>query len=92
MKEVFGTAGKSALRWFYLAALVAMSVYAFWIWDKYIIKADWSEERRQKYVQEQSVFSFDKENYEKAVNLLKSKKERFENGEKYSGRDLFFPE
>ncbi|MDI6778074.1 MAG: hypothetical protein QMD77_02685 [Patescibacteria group bacterium] len=92
IKEVCETSAKYALRWFYLVALVVASVYAFWIWEKYIIKADWNEERKQKYVQEQSIFSFDRESYERAVNLLKSKKERLESGEKYSGRDLFFPE
>ncbi len=90
--EISKTAGRYILRWLYFAALISVSVYAFWIWNKYIIKASWSEEKKQSYIQEQSVFSFDKENYEKAVNLLKIKEERLQSGEEYDGRDLFFPE
>jgi len=92
MMGIFRVAGKYILRWFYFAMLVFASVYAFWIWDKYIIKASWSEEKKQSYIQEQSVLSFDKENYEKAVDLLKLKEERLRSGKKYTGRDLFFPE
>lgn len=92
IKNIFQAVGKKMFRWLYLLALLGASAYAFWLWEKYIIKADWSEDRKQKYVQEQSVFSFEKENYEKAVNLMKSKRERLESGEKYGGRDLFFPE
>lgn len=91
IKEICASILKHTSRWLYLFGLITVSLYAFWIWNKYIIKADWSDERKQKYVQEQSVFSFDKDNYEKAVNLLKSKKERLQSDEKYSGRDLFFP-
>ncbi len=91
-EEILQAAGKYAARWLYLAALVAVSVYAFFVWDKYIFKADWSEEKKQSYIREQAVFSFDKEGYNKAVNLLKTKKEKFDSGEKYNGRDLFFPE
>ncbi|MFA5926294.1 MAG: hypothetical protein WC831_05200 [Parcubacteria group bacterium] len=79
-------------RWFRLALFLAVAAYSVWIWDKYVYRPDWSEEKKQEYIKEQSVFSFDRDNYEKAINQVRSKKERLESSYRFSGRDIFFPE
>lgn len=80
------------LRWFCLVVIVISSIYAVWIWEKYILNADWSEEKKKAYISEQSVLSFDEAKYEKALEVMNSRREKLENGEKFSGRDIFFPE
>ena len=79
-------------RWFYLILFLAVAVYSVWIWNKLVFYADWSEEKKQEYIKEQAVFSFDRDNYQKAVGLIKLREERLGSGYKFSGRDIFFPE
>ncbi|OGI26980.1 MAG: hypothetical protein A2359_04465 [Candidatus Moranbacteria bacterium RIFOXYB1_FULL_43_19] len=80
------------LRWFFLAAIIATSLYAVYIWKKYILNADWSEEKKKAYISEQSVLSFDEDKYKKALEIIDIRREKLENSEKFSGRDIFFPE
>jgi hypothetical protein len=84
--------GKYAARWLYIFVIIAGSAYGFWVWNKYVINASWSDEEKNNYVQEQSLFSFDKKSYEKAKQYLQSKKDNLNNQTKYSGRDLFYPD
>src|SRR3989339_709044 len=80
------------LRWFYLLIIVIASAYAVLIWKKYILNADWSEEKKKAYISEQSVLSFDEDKYKKALEIIDIRREKLENSEKFSGRDIFFPE
>ena len=80
------------LRWFFLMVIIVSSVYAVYIWKKYILNADWSEEKKKTYISEQSVLPFDENKYKKALEVMNSRREKLENGEKFSGRDIFFPE
>lgn len=79
-------------RWFFLVAIIVSSFYAVYIWKKYILNADWSEEKKRAYISEQSVLSFDEAKYKKALEIMKGRREKLENSEKFSGRDIFFPE
>ncbi len=92
MFKVLQKAGTFFLRWFYLAVIVVSSAYAVFIWKKYILNADWSEEQKKAYISEQSVLSFDEEKYKEALEIMDSRREKMESGEKFSGRDIFFPE
>lgn len=83
---------KFILRWFFLAVIVITSIYAVFIWKKYILNADWSEEKKKAYISGQSALSFDENKYKKALEVLNNRKEREESDEKFSGRDIFFPE
>lgn len=80
------------LRCFFLAAIVISSLYAVYIWKKYILNADWSEEKKKAYISEQSVLSFDENKYKEALEIVETRQEKTENSEKFSGRDIFFPE
>ncbi|HBB36700.1 MAG: hypothetical protein UX02_C0001G0065 [Candidatus Moranbacteria bacterium GW2011_GWC1_45_18] len=80
------------LRWFYLLIIVIASAYAVLIWKKYILNAEWSEEKKKAYISEQSVLQFDEEKYKKALEIMNSRREKLKNGKKYFGRDIFFPE
>ncbi|MDD5489314.1 MAG: hypothetical protein PHP25_01350 [Candidatus Moranbacteria bacterium] len=79
-------------RWLFLVMIVISSAYAIFIWKKYIMNADWSEEKKRSYINEQSVLSFDEEKYKKAIEIRSSRREKLDNSEKFSGRDIFFPE
>lgn len=83
---------KFLLRWTYLFLLIALTAYSVYVWKKFIIDADWSEEKKQKYIEEQAVFSFDRKSFEKTLEIMKSKKEKLDNPENFSSRDVFFPE
>ena len=63
LQKIFGI----FLRWFYLMVIIISSVYAVWIWKKYILNADWSEEKKRAYISEQSVLSFDENKYQKDI-------------------------
>jgi len=84
--------GNFVSRWLYLAALLGAALFAVSVWHKYIVKSEWSEEKKKEYISQQAVFSFDRENYQKAADLLNNRKESLEKEEKFSGRDIFFPE
>lgn len=83
---------KFLFRWTYLFLLIVLTAYSAYVWKKFIIDADWSEEKKQKYIEEQAVFSFDRKSFEKTLEIMKRKKEKLESAEKFSGRDVFFPE
>lgn len=80
------------LRWFFLAVIIISSLYAVYIWKKYILNAEWSEEKKKAYISEQSVLSFDEEKYKEALEIMDIRQEKLESSEKFSGRDIFFPE
>jgi len=93
--RIFPTMKKIAglfLRWFFLLVIVASAGYAVLIWRKYILNADWGEEKKKAYVSEQSVLSFDSEKYKKALETVDSRQKILETSEKFSGRDIFFPD
>lgn len=84
--------GKFISRWLYLAMLLLVTMYAVFVWHKYIVKSEWSEEKKREYINQQAAFSFDRKDYQKAVDFINNRKERLESGEVYTGRDVFFPE
>jgi hypothetical protein len=57
-----------------------------------LINSDWSEEKKQQYIREKSIFSFESQGYQQALNIVNSKKEKLDSGEKFGGRDVFFSE
>ena len=95
-KKEFSAFGKKAglllLRWNYLLMLAGVVIYAFFVWSKYIVKSEWSDEKKKSYISEQAGFSFEREDYQKAVDFLKSREENLKSGERFSGKDIFFPE
>jgi hypothetical protein len=90
--DILAKVGRFSARWFYLLVLFAVAVYAVFVWNKYIVKSEWSEEKKQSYINEQAVFSFDRESYEQATDFLKRREQKTNNGERFSGKDIFFPE
>jgi hypothetical protein len=91
-KEILRKTGAFILRWFYLGLFLGVAVYAVWIWNKFILNADWSEEKKQAYISEQSVFSFDSNGYQQATDLINSRKEKLNSHYKFTGQDIFFPD
>lgn len=79
-------------RWFFMMALLAAAVFCVFVWYRFIWKADWSEAEKQSYISEQAQFSFNKAGYQKMVELMKNRKDKFQNYPYYKGRDVFFPE
>lgn len=91
-KEKLRKTGSFLWRWLYLIIFLASAAYAGWIWNQYIFHAEWSEEKKQSYIKEQSVFTFDSKGYQQAMDLVNSRKERLSSDYKFSGKDIFFPE
>jgi len=89
---VFWKAGFLLLRWLYLFALTGALVYAFFAWNKYVQNAEWSDEQKKEYINQQAVFSFDQNSFQKALDFYAARQENLKNHAKYSGRDMFFPE
>jgi hypothetical protein len=80
------------VRWFFMMALLAAAAFCVFVWYRFIWKADWSEAEKQSYISEQAQFSFNKEGYKKIVELMKNRRDKFQNYPAYKGRDVFFPE
>jgi len=85
------TLGFLARRFFILLLFIAAAI-CFFIWFKFVWKANWDESKKQQYVNEQAKFSFDKQKYKKTVETIKTRRDKFENDSSFSGRDIFFPE
>jgi len=92
VKNISQKIGVFVLRWFYLVMLLAATAYSIFVWNKYIVNAEWSEEKKKAYIAEQSVFSFDRKTYDKALGLAKSREEKYKTGAGNIARDIFFPE
>ena len=91
-KEKIKPIAKFFFHWSYFFLLLSLIAYSVYIWKKYIVESDWSEQKKRKYIEEQAVFSFDRKDFEKASELMRMKKEKLEKPEKFSGRDVFSPE
>lgn len=91
-KEILRKTGAFLLRWFYLVLFLGIAAYTIWIWKGFVYNADWSEEKKQEYIKEQAVFSFDEKSYKQVTDLIKLKKERLESDYKFTGKDIFYPE
>lgn len=91
-KELWRKSAGILLRWFYLVAILFSAGYSVYIWKKYIVNADWTDEKKKEYISEQSVLPFDEGAYQKAIDLMKSRESKLESADKYSGRDIFFPD
>jgi hypothetical protein len=95
-KEKLSAAAKKTLsffaRWFFMMALLAATVFCVFVWQRFLWKAAWSEDKKKSYISEQAQFSFNKEGYKKMVELMKNRRDKFQNYPYYKGRDVFFPE
>jgi hypothetical protein len=88
----FWKVGAFLLRWLYLFALIGALIYAFSTWNKYVQNAEWSDAQKKDYVNQQAVFSFDQGEFQKALDFYAARQNKLQNNEKFSGRDIFFPE
>lgn len=79
-------------RWFFLLSFVGVALFSFFVWYRYIWKADWDEGKKQQYISEQAKFSFDKAGYQKILELMDSRRDKLENYPRFTERDVFFPE
>jgi len=79
-------------RWFFMILLLATAAFCVFVWHRFIWKADWSEAEKQSYISEQAQFSFNRAGYQKMVELMENKRDKFQNYPTYKGRDVFFPE
>ena len=79
-------------RWFFMMLILAALIFCVFVWQKFVWKADWSEDKKQNYISEQAQFSFNRDGYQKMVELMKSRKDKFQNYPAFKGRDVFFPE
>lgn len=91
-KEILRKTGAFLLRWFYLILFLGVMAYAVWIWNKIIFNADWSAEKKQAYISEQSVFSFDNKSYQQVTGMINLRKEKLNSNYKFTGKDIFFPD
>jgi hypothetical protein len=91
-KEILRKTGVFLLRWFYLILFLGVMAYAVWIWNKIIFNTDWSAEKKQAYISEQSVFSFDNKSYQQVTDLINLRKERLNSSYRFTGKDIFFPD
>jgi hypothetical protein len=79
-------------RWFFMISILAATIICVFVWYRFIWRAEWSQSKKQQYVSEQAKFSFDKTNYLKTVDMINSRRNKFNNYSPFSGRDVFFPE
>ena len=95
-KEKISSAAKKTAallgRWFFMIVLLAAAAFCVFVWYKFIWKADWSDDKKQSYISEQAQFSFNKAGYQKMVELMKNRKDKFQSFPYYKGRDIFFPD
>jgi hypothetical protein len=79
-------------RWFFMMLLLLAAAFCVFVWQRFVWKADWSDDKKKSYISEQAQFSFNKNEYQKMVELMKNRKDKFQNYPAYKGRDVFFPE
>lgn len=75
-----------------MISLLVAAGFCVFVWYRYVWKADWNEAKKQQYVSEQAKFSFDKAGYQKMVDTMASRRDKFQNFPRFTGRDIFFPE
>jgi len=92
LEMILVRSGKLSLRWLYLITLVVVLAYAFFVWNRYIINAEWNDQQKNDYIKQQAVFSFDRNAFQKATDFAQKKKDQLAKPQKFSGRDIFFPE
>lgn len=78
-------------RWMYILVLVAVIAFSYFIWNKNVQNAEWSDEQKRNYINQQAVFSFNQAAFQKSVDFYKAKQERLKSDQKFSGKDIFFP-
>jgi hypothetical protein len=91
-EKTFAGISKVILKWFFLLMLFLALLFCLFVWHSFVWKAGWSEEKKREYVSEQANFKFNKAGYEKTVNMIANRKNKFDNFPKFTGRDIFFPE
>ena len=91
-KNYFGKLADISARWLYLVLLLGAAVYCCFIWYKFVYRPEWSEERKREYIKNQSSFFFSERDYRNALNILKTRKENYENYPSSKVRDIFYPD
>ena len=90
--KLFNKALRFFVRWFFMLSLLSATILCVFVWYRYVWKADWNEEKKQQYISEQAKFSFDKAGYQKTTEIMRMRRDRFENFPKFTGKDIFFPD
>jgi hypothetical protein len=75
-----------------MIALLLATAISIFVWYRYVFNSEWDESKKQKYISEQAQFSFDKKGFQKTIDALDERKNKFENFPPFAGRDIFFPE
>ena len=86
--ELFDIFALDVSRWYSCIAIV----FSYYIWNKYVQNAEWSDAQKKDYINQQAVFSYNQDAFQKAMDFYNSRQEKLQNGQKFSGRDIFFPE
>lgn len=92
MRDFLGKVFLYSARWFGLLLIFGVLAFSVYVWNKYIVNAEWSEEKKKAYISEQAVFSFNRASYQKVLDIINSRAEKLGGKENFSGRDIFFPE
>lgn len=92
IKNLLKNTGKIIFHWIFLILLLGATAYSFFIWNKYIINVEWSEERKSRYIEEQSVFSFDRKSFQDVLDLVGDREQNLKSWGQSITRDIFFPE
>jgi len=79
-------------RWFFLISFLTAATFCVFVWYRFIWKAEWNDAKKQSYISEQAKFSFNKAEYQKMIERMDARDDKFKNFPKFSGKDIFFPE
>jgi len=79
-------------RWFFIILIFSAAIFCSLVWHNFILKGDWDDFRKQNYIKEKAQLSFDKEGYQKIIEMMNARRDRLENFSPYTGRDIFSPE
>lgn len=79
-------------RWFFLLSFLTAAAFCVFVWYRFVWKAEWDDEKKQSYISEQAKFSFNKIEYQKMVERMNAREDKFKNFPKFSGKDIFSPE
>jgi len=89
--EFFKLHALQLVRRLYLLLIIGATLQIVISWYYLIHKSDWTQEQKQKYINEQAFVSFNKDSYQKALEILEKRKEKLQHYKPYEGRDVFFP-
>jgi len=92
LQNFSGKARVFLARWFFLISFLLAAMFCVFVWYKFIWKSEWDEAKKQNYINEQAKFSFSKAEYQRMMEKIGKREDKFQNFPKFSGKDIFFPE